>query len=241
MAAPQSHASGKHLVVVGNGPVGQRLVDALRERDVDGAWRITVLGEEPRRAYDRVALSSYFDGASAAGPDPVEDGCYDDVHRVLCLDEAAVGLRRDARIVTTSRGRSIAYDALVLATGSNPFVPPVPGRELPGCFVYRTLDDLDAIRAAAAAAARRRGGGAAGMVVGGGLLGLEAARALRLLGMSPHVVELAPRLMPLQVDEGGGALLREMIEQIDVRVHTGASVSSIAEDGDRMLATLANG
>src|SRR3954465_2463689 len=99
MAAPQSHASGKHLVVVGNGPVGQRLVDALREPGGDGGWRITVLGEEPRRAYDRVALSSYFDGASAADLDLVEDGCYDDRTRALCLDEAAAGPRRDARIL----------------------------------------------------------------------------------------------------------------------------------------------
>src|SRR4051794_9994423 len=206
MAAPQSHASGKHLVVVGNGPVGQRLVDALRERDTDGAWRITVLGEEPRRAYDRVALSSYFDGASAADLDLVEDGCYDDVDRVLCLDEAAVGLRRDGRIVTTSRGRSIAYDALVLATGSNPFVPPVPGRELPGCFVYRTLDDLDAIRAAALEAAQTNSRSRrAGLVIGGGLLRLEAAPAPRLVGVSPPVVEMGPRRRAPQGAAGGGA------------------------------------
>ncbi len=193
------------LCVVGNGPVGQRLVDALRERDADGAWQVTVVGEEPRRAYDRVALSSYFDGVSADELDLVADGCYDGTGAALHLGETVVGIRRDARIVTTSRERSIGYDALVLATGSYPFVPPVPGRDLPGCFVYRTLDDLDAIRAAAETAAARRGGRPAAMVVGGGLLGLEAARALRLLGMSPHVVELAPRLMPLQVDEGGGS------------------------------------
>jgi len=239
-------ATPRHLVVIGNGPVGQRLVDALRQRDTAGEWRITVLGEEPRRAYDRVALSSYFDGVSAAELDLVEDGCYDDQTRVLCLDEAVVELRRDARIVTTSRGRSIGYDALVLATGSSPFVPPVPGRELPGCFVYRTLDDLDAIRAAAETAAALRGGRPAGMVLGGGLLGLEAARALRLLGMSPHVVELAPRLMPIQVDEGGGALLRQMIEALDVTVHVGTSVERIVRDTSRwneprLLATLTNG
>jgi len=239
-------ATPRHLVVIGNGPVGQRLVDALRQRDTAGEWRITVLGEEPRRAYDRVALSSYFDGVPAAELDLVEDGCYDGRTRVLCLDEAVVEVRRDARIVTTSQGRSIDYDALVLATGSSPFVPPVPGRELPGCFVYRTLDDLDAIRAAAETAAARRGGRPAGMVLGGGLLGLEAARALRLLGMSPHVVELAPRLMPLQVDEGGGALLRQMIEALDVTVHVGTSVERIARDTSRrneprLLATLTNG
>ncbi len=228
------------LVVVGNGMVGQRLVDALHERDAGSAWRITVIGEESRRAYDRVALSSYFDGVAATELDLVGAGCYDGVHRTLHLDEAVTAIDRSARTVTTSRGRSLRYDALVLATGSAPFVPPVPGRELPGCHVYRTLDDLDAIRAAAEAAARRRGGRAAGMVVGGGLLGLEAARALRLLGMSPHVVELAPRLMPLQVDEGGGALLRRLIEALDVTVHTDCSVRRIECDRGRLLAVLTN-
>jgi nitrite reductase (NADH) large subunit len=143
--------------------------------------------------------------------------------------------------VTTSNGRAVSYDALVLATGSYPFVPPVPGAELPGCFVYRTLGDLDAIRAAADKAAVRTKGRRAGLVVGGGLLGLEAARALRLLGMSPHVVELAPRLMPLQVDEGGGALLRQMIEELNVTVRLGTSVREIVRDGTRLLATLADG
>jgi nitrite reductase (NADH) large subunit len=233
--------ASRRLVVVGNGMVGQRLVEVLRERDTSRAWRVTVLSEEPRQAYDRVALSSYFDGVSAAELDVVASGCYDDEHCALHLDEAAVSIDRAARTVITSRGRTLPYDTLVLATGSYPFVPPVPGHGLPGCFVYRTLDDLDAIRRAAEQAAATPGGRRAGMVVGGGLLGLEAARALRLLGMSPHVVELAPRLMPMQVDEGGAGLLRELIEQLDVTVHLGTSVAGIVRDGDRMLATLANG
>jgi nitrite reductase (NADH) large subunit len=229
------------VVVVGNGMVGQRLVEALQERDRQRAWRVTVLSEEPRRAYDRVALSSYFDGVDAADLDLVAEGCYDVDGYALHLDEAATSIDRAARSVTTNRGRVIGYDVLVLATGSYPFVPPIPGRDTPGCFVYRTLDDLDAIRAAAGRAATGTRGRRAGMVVGGGLLGLEAARALRLLGMSPHVVELAPRLMALQVDEGGGALLREMIEDLDVTVHLGTSVAQIRPDDGRMLATLANG
>jgi nitrite reductase (NADH) large subunit len=233
--------SRQHVIVVGNGMVGQRFVDALRERDVANTWQVTVLGEEPRRAYDRVALSSYFDGVSAAELDVVADGCYDDPACTLHLGEVVTDIDRLARTVTTSRGRVLGYDALVLSTGSYPFVPPVPGRDLPGCFVYRTLDDLDAIRQAAEAAARRHGGRPAGMVVGGGLLGLEAARALRLLGMSPHVVELAPRLMPLQVDEGGGGLLRQMIEALDVTVHTGTSVVRVEPDRGRLMAVLTSG
>ncbi|MDT4914463.1 MAG: nitrite reductase large subunit [Pseudonocardiales bacterium] len=231
----------RQVVVAGNGMVGQRFVEALRERDAAGTWQVTVLGEEPRRAYDRVALSSYFDGMSAEELDVVADGCYDGATQTLHLDEAVTSVDRAARTVTTSRGQTIGYDALVLATGSYPFVPPVPGRELAGCFVYRTLDDLDAIRRAADAAAHRRGARPAAMVVGGGLLGLEAARALRALGLSPHVVELAPRLMPLQVDEGGGGLLRQMIEALDVTVHTATSVERIEPDRGWLLATLTNG
>jgi nitrite reductase (NADH) large subunit len=233
----------QRLIVVGNGMVGQRLVDALRARDTDRRWAVTVLSEEPRRAYDRVALSSYFDGVSAEELDLVDDGCYAEPSYQLHLGEPAVRIDRVSRTVTTGSGRVLPYDKLVLATGSAPFVPPVPGRDIEGCFVYRTLDDLDAIRAACDGAAHGRGRGA-GMVVGGGLLGLEAARALRLLGLSPHVVELAPRLMPLQVDEGGGVLLRDMIEDLDVTVHAGTSVTKIERAthlGGRMLATLTNG
>ncbi len=231
----------RHLVVAGNGMVGQRLVEAVRDRDTRRTWRVTVLSEEPRRAYDRVALSSYFEGVGAADLDLVAEGCYDSGGYTLYLDEAVIAVDRAARTVTTSRGRRVGYDALVLATGSYPFVPPVPGKDLPGCFVYRTLDDLDAIRAAAEHAASSTRGRRAGLVVGGGLLGLEAARALRLLGMSPYIVELAPRLMPLQVDEGGGALLRELIEDHNTTVHLGTSVAGIQRADGRMLATLADG
>jgi nitrite reductase (NADH) large subunit len=235
--------SGRRLVVAGNGPVGQRLVEAVRARDTGRRWRVTVLSEEPRRAYDRVRLSSYVDGGSAAELDVVAEGCYDTPDCALHLGEAVTAIDRGARTVTTSRGRGIGYDALVLATGSYPFVPPVPGKDLPGCFVYRTIDDLDAIRAAAERAASGTPGGRAGLVVGGGLLGLEAARALHLLGLTPHVVELAPRLMPLQVDGGGGSLLRELVEDLGVVVHLGTSVTSITRSGGRpaLLATLADG
>jgi nitrite reductase (NADH) large subunit len=212
--------------------VGQRLVEALRDRDAGRRWRVTVLAEEPRRAYDRVNLSAYFDGAGPGDLDLVPDGCYGSAGYELRLGEA---------VTSVDRAASLRYDALVFATGSYPFVPPVPGADLPGCFRYRTLADLDAIAAAARRAAATTRGRRAGLVVGGGLLGLEAARALRLLGMSPHVVELAPRLMPLQVDEGGGALLRKMIADLEVTVWLGTSVRDIARDGLRMLATLADG
>jgi nitrite reductase (NADH) large subunit len=222
------------LVVVGHGMVGHRLVQALRDRDLDRAWHVEVLAEEPRPAYDRVALSSYVDTWDAANLTLPDVG---DV--TLTLGDPAVSIDRSNRIVVTESGRRIGYDALVLATGSYPFVPPIPGRDLPGCFVYRTIEDLDRIRAAVDAADRP--GRRAGMVLGGGLLGLEAANALRGMGISPHVVEMAPRLMPIQVDEGGAGLLRNLVQKLDLTIHTGTSASVIERDGDRLIAKLTNG
>jgi nitrite reductase (NADH) large subunit len=244
MSEPPSGSSAqRELVVIGNGMVGHRLVQAVRDRDTPGTWRVTVLGQETRAAYDRVALSSYVGGVSA------EDLTLPDLDPMveLHLGDPAVALDRDARTVRTEAGRELRYDALVLATGSVPFVPPVPGRDLPGCFVYRTLDDLDAIKEAAATAVAAPGAGRrSAVVVGGGLLGLEAARALRSLGLSPQVVEIAPRLMPVQVDEGGGALLRRLVEGEDLAVRCGVSVTGIAQDPNRkqrgrLVATLSDG
>ncbi|RZT84126.1 nitrite reductase (NADH) large subunit [Pseudonocardia sediminis] len=232
----------RRVVVVGNGMVGHRLVSALRDRDTEGTWQVTVLGEETRRAYDRVALSSYVDGKSEEELRLPDDDLRADPLVATHLGDPVTAVDRDARTVRTASGASFGYDALVLATGSTPFVPPVPGKDLPGCFVYRTLDDLDAItEAAAAAVARTAPGRRSAVVVGGGLLGLEAARAMRLLGLSPQVVEIAPRLMPVQVDEGGGALLRSLVEEQGLKVRTGVSVDGISADRDRLVARLSDG
>ncbi|MDT7741548.1 MAG: nitrite reductase large subunit [Actinomycetota bacterium] len=219
------------VVVVGHGMVGHRFVESLRRRDDAGAWRVVVLAEESRPAYDRVALSSYVGDATEDDLALADDEFHADPLVELHLDDPAVAVDRSARRVTTRAGRTVTYDELVLATGSVPFVPPVPGRDLEGVFVYRTLDDLDGMRAAAEAATAGAGAGRrAGVVVGGGLLGLEAANALRQLGLSPHVVEMAPRLMPVQVDEAGGALLYRLVSDLGLRVHTGVSTSAIARD-----------
>ncbi|MFI5955113.1 nitrite reductase large subunit NirB [Cryptosporangium sp. NPDC051539] len=227
-----------HLVVVGHGMVGQRMVEAVTDRDRDGQWRVTVLGEETHPAYDRVALSRYLtDPGAALGLVP--DGWYDGGRRACHLGDAAVHVDRENRVVRTASGRELTYDALVLATGSRPFVPPVPGAGLAGCHVYRTLDDLDRIRAEAAALPGDR----AAIVVGGGLLGLEAAGGLRDLGVPVHVVEFAPHLMPQQVDPGGGEALRRLVEQLGVRVHAGVGTASLqADDTERVVsATLTDG
>ncbi|WP_067574812.1 nitrite reductase large subunit NirB [Nocardia acidivorans] len=213
----------KTAVVIGHGMVGHRFVEALRSRDEAGDWQVIVLSEERLAAYDRVGLSSYV-GAweTSALALPGNDYAGDDLVQVR-LGVRADEVDRAARKVTTSTGDVIGYDALVLATGSYAFVPPVPGHDAPECFVYRTLEDLDGIRATAEAA----GPGAVGVVVGGGLLGLEAANALRLLGMTPHVVEFNRWLMPAQIDEGGGAILAALVTELGLHVHTGVGTSTI--------------
>jgi nitrite reductase (NADH) large subunit len=207
------------VVVVGNGMVGQRLLEALSPA---AAFSITVIAEEPRPAYDRVQLSAFFSGKTAADLSLVAADFFERNAITTHLSERAVAIDREARVVRTSSGREIEYDTLILATGSYPFVPPLPGRERSACHVYRTIEDLEAIRASAA-------GARVGTVVGGGLLGLEAAKALLDLGLQTHVVEFAPRLMALQVDEGGGGTLRRKIETLGVRVHTGKITREIIE------------
>ncbi len=216
----------RHVVVVGHGMVGHRFVEAMRARDTSGSWRITVLAEEADAAYDRVGLTGYTEhwdrsrlalaGNDYAGDDLVE----------LRLDARVAEIDRAEKVVVTADGERVDYDALVLATGSYAFVPPVPGRDLPSCHAYRTLDDLDAIRHDAERA-QRASQSPVGVVIGGGLLGLEAANALRSFGLHAHVVEMAPRLMAQQLDEAGGALLSRIIADLGITVHTGVSTEAI--------------
>lgn len=221
----------KKVVVVGHGMVGHRFVEALRARDEQGDWAVTVLCEEPFAAYDRVALSSYVSSWDPKELALAGNDYPDDANVEVRLGSVGTAIDCDAHTVTTSTGETFGYDKLVLATGSYAFVPPVPGKDARNCFVYRTLEDLDKIRTAAEAAPA----GSVGVVVGGGLLGLEAANALKLMGLTPHVVELAPRLMPLQVDEGGGALLKNLVTDLGLTIHTGVSTSEIKEQEDGSL------
>lgn len=220
----------KNVIVIGHGMVGHRFVQVLRERDATDQWQITVLGEEADAAYDRVALSSYIDTWDRDTLALTGNGYVDDPMVTLLLGDRVVGIDRAGQTVTTEAGTVLEYDALVMATGSYPFVPPVPGGDAEGCFVYRTMDDLDAIKATA-----DKSPGSAGVVIGGGLLGLEAANALRLMGLAPHVVELNPRLMHLQVDEGGGALLTRLVTELGLTVHTSVSTKSIETASDGTL------
>lgn len=224
-ATPEATEATPTIVLVGHGMVGQRFLEALAERGLTATHRVVVLCEEPRPAYDRVALTSYFSGRT---PEELSltDLEFIETHGIeLYVGDPAEAIDRQARTVTARSGQVFTYETLVLATGSYPFVPPVPNKDAQGCFVYRTIEDLLAIEEYA----RTRTTGA---VVGGGLLGLEAAGALKGLGLTSHIVEFAPRLMPVQVDDGGGAALLRTIEEMGLSVHTGVGTQEIVVDSE---------
>lgn len=209
------------IVVIGHGMVGHKLIEGLVDQaDVE----LTVIAEEPRPAYDRVHLTEYFSGKSADDLLLARHDFADAYGIALHLNTKATSIDTANKTVTTADGRQLDYDKLVLATGSYPFVPPLPGKDRDNCFVYRTIEDMDAMRNASLSAKT-------GVVIGGGLLGLEAAKALKDLGLQTHVVEFAPRLMAVQIDDGGGKVLRKKIEQLGVGVHTQKATTEIV-DGD---------
>lgn len=214
----------ERIVVVGNGMVGHKFLEALRARTQD--FDLTVIAEEPRLAYDRVHLSEFFNE-----PRPnLSLGTYEQYAGwgVRIVNARAVAIDRERKVVRSAH-QEIPYDTLVLATGSYPFVPPIEGRDLEGCFTYRTLEDLTRIEAWARHSRK-------GVVIGGGLLGLEAAGALLKLGLQTHVVEFAPRLMPVQLDELGGRLLKKKLEAMGIGVHVSRSTQRIEARGDRVAA-----
>ncbi|MGV2907087.1 nitrite reductase large subunit NirB [Achromobacter sp. AGC25] len=219
MKATATPDSLQTLVVIGNGMVGHHCVEQLIARGALARYRIHVYGEESRRAYDRVHLSDYLNGRDAESMAMSDAAFYAQEGLVLHLGEPVLEIDRLAHEIVTANGR-VRYDKLVLATGSYPFVPPIAGAEGASRLVYRTIDDLDLIRAAATGARR-------GVVVGGGLLGLEAANALKSLNLEAHVVEFAPRLMPVQLDDAGGAALRARIEGLGVGVHLSRATQDI--------------
>jgi len=214
------------LVIVGNGMVGQRFLEQLVSR-MDGAMpEVTVFCDERRPAYDRVQLTRFFSGTSPSELNLVPAGFFEQHGIAFRLGDKALAIDRTRKLVRSARGHKLPYDTLVLATGSYPFVPEVAGAEWPDCFVYRTIEDLEAIRAAA-------GNAQVGTVIGGGLLGLEAAKALHDLGMKTHVVEFAPRLMSVQLDDSGGRLLRRKIEALGVSVHTSKLTKEVVPGAER--------
>ncbi len=210
----------KRIIVVGNGMVGHKFIDNLVSHADADQYQVITFSEEPRLAYDRVQLSKYFSGSTADDLMLTSTDYYDEKSVQYILSDKVVDLDLDNKEIVTASGRREGYDKLVLATGSFPFVPPIPGNTGEHCLVYRTIEDLERITASAQQSK-------IGVVVGGGLLGLEAAAALKAAGLETHVVEFAPRLMAVQLDEGGGKLLRRKIEAIGVKVHTQKATNEI--------------
>jgi nitrite reductase (NADH) large subunit len=217
----------KQLVVIGNGMVGHKFLQSMVNSDEMQNYDITTFCEETRFAYDRVQLSSYFNGKTEEDLSLVEPDFFEKNNITVHIGDRAAHIDRDKKIVTSDKGQRISYDKIVLATGSFPFVPPIPGHERENCFVYRTIDDLIDIAKAGKESK-------VGVVIGGGLLGLEAAKALKDLGLKTHVVEFAPRLMAVQIDDGAGAVLRKKIEELGVSVHTQKNTQGIV-DGEQCL------
>ncbi|WP_019990599.1 nitrite reductase large subunit NirB [Rudanella lutea] len=220
------------IVVIGNGMVGYKFCEKFVAKEKKGqCFSLTVFGEEARPAYDRVHLSSYLDSKTADDLTLAPTDWYTQQGIQLYLGDPVVEIDRARREVRSHQGRIVAYDYLVLATGSGAFVPPVAGVEKDGVFVYRTLEDLDLIQSYATAVRQERSGTFRGAVLGGGLLGLEAAKALLDLGVDEaHVVEFAPRLMPRQIDEAGSQVLQRQLESLGLSVHLNKSTQAITGD-----------
>jgi nitrite reductase (NADH) large subunit len=218
----------KHLVIIGNGMAGARLLQELLRRDAQRRYIISVIGEEPGHAYNRMLLSRVLGGDD---PDTIrveaEVAANQGVtfHRKLRVER----LDTARRMIRCADGREISYDVAILATGSRAFIPKIDGATLPdgslkpGVFAYRTLDDCLQMRSKARA-------GDNAVVLGGGLLGLEAAKVLSDTGMHVTVIHLMPHLMETQLDAKAGAALQKQIEQTGLFVRTGRTISKMLGD-----------
>ncbi|MBQ0771174.1 MAG: nitrite reductase large subunit NirB, partial [Sphingomonadales bacterium] len=213
----------ERLVVIGNGMAGCRAVEEILSRDAD-RYAITIFGAEPRVNYDRIMLSPVLAGDKSFEEIIINDqSWYDDNGIELVSGDAIIAIKRDAKEVVSASGRVTAYDRLLIATGSDPFIIPVPGHKLPGVITFRDLDDVDKMLTAA-----ETGGHA--VVIGGGLLGLEAAHGLSLRGMKVTVLHLMPTLMERQLDEAAGFLLRSELERRGQTIITQADTAEILGD-----------
>lgn len=224
----------KRVVVIGNGMVGQRFMENLISLDTEKKCVISTFCEEPRAAYNRVKLTSYFETRNPSilsmTSEFDEEGrtpWYAENNVELFLNDKVVALDTKAKTVTGASGKTLAYDVLVFATGSYPFVPPIPGKQRPGVFVYRTIEDLESMLAYV-----KENKVQSAAVIGGGLLGLEAAKAVADMKVQSHIIEFAPILMCRQIDQGGHDALARKIEDMGLRVHCGARTQAfVGKDG----------
>src|SRR6478609_394090 len=212
------------IVIIGNGMVGYKFCEKLVAKATKNKFELIVFGEETRPAYDRVHLSEYFSGKTADDLLLAGQEWYNDNNIRLHLGDPIQRIDRASKSVHSFKGTIEHYDYLVLATGSSAFVPPIPGVEKEGVFIYRTIEDLEMMTTYARKAKT-------GAVIGGGLLGLEAAKAMIDLGVTDtHVIEFAPRLMPRQIDDAGSSILKNKLESLGLKIHTSKNTRQILGD-----------
>jgi nitrite reductase (NADH) large subunit len=212
------------IVIIGNGMTGYKFCEKLLAKARPGQFEIVVFGEEIRPAYDRVHLSEYFSGKTADDLLLAEAGWYAQNNIQLHLADPVQHIDRETKTIRSHSGITASYDYLILATGSAAFVPPIPGVDKDGVFIYRTIEDLEMMTSWAKKAKT-------GAVIGGGLLGLEAAKAMLDLGITnTHVIEFAPRLMPRQIDDAGSHTLKTKLQELGLSIHTSKNTTAILGD-----------
>ncbi|NNE77902.1 MAG: FAD-dependent oxidoreductase, partial [Pricia sp.] len=219
------------IIVVGNGMVGYKFCEKFVAREESRNFKLIVFGEEPRAAYDRVHLSAFFGNKDAKALELAPMDWYTQNGIELIVNERVTDIHRNGKTITTASDREISYDFLVLATGSSPFVPPIHGVEKKGVFVYRTIEDLEAMLDYADGIKKTKSNGKAA-ILGGGLLGLEAGKAVMDMGLEPHVVEYAPKLMPRQLDSRSSNVLQLTLETMGINVHSGKATNRILGNGE---------
>ncbi len=222
------------LVIVGNGMAPGRMLEHLLDAAPD-RYQITIFNAEPRVNYDRIMLSPVLSGEKAFEEIVIHgDGWYIKHGITLYKGHKIVAIDREAKTVTSDHGVTEPYDRLVIATGSVPFIIPVPGKDLPGVLSYRDLDDVNAMLLAAQSRAKA-------VVIGGGLLGLEAAAGLKERGMDVTVLHVMPTLMERQLDPAAGYLLQKAVEARGIKVITKANTKAIVGNGKVEGVELADG
>ncbi|WP_288955423.1 nitrite reductase large subunit NirB, partial [uncultured Polaribacter sp.] len=220
----------KTIIVVGNGMVGYKFCEKFVAQSQDRDYKIIVFGEEPRPAYDRVHLSEFFENQDAKALEMAPAEWYSENGIDLIVDERVSDIHRNTKTIITAKNRTFNYDYLVLATGSSAFVPPIKGVEKEGVFVYRTIEDLEGMLSYAAKIKETKPEAKAA-VLGGGLLGLEAGKAVMDMGLEPHIVEFAPKLMPRQLDARSSQVLQLKLESIGLNIHLSKATNQILGNG----------
>lgn len=213
-----------NLIVIGNGMVGYKFLEKLVAKGLQEVYNVIAFGEEPYVAYDRVHLSEYFANSDFEALQMAPKNWYEENNITLYSSDPVIDINTASKTITSHKGLELNYDKLVFASGSGAFVPPIEGVEKDGIFVYRTIEDLDAIISYAKNAKKAA-------VIGGGLLGLEAAKALLDLNLEAHVVEFAPRLMPRQLDADGSDFLKAKIESLGVGIHLNKNTQEFVGEG----------